>query len=88
MVIGMSEGYFQRNESFDVVLCKKDVNPMTAKPEDFKRVAIMAPEPSLAGDDDEVKKIVGDGYRQVEVVATGRPSDHETMARHRAANAE
>lgn len=84
----MSEGYFQRREQFDVILVKKDVNAMGAKPEDFKRVGVTATEAALASDEDEVKKAVADGYRQVEIVAGGRPSDFETMARHRATSGD
>lgn len=82
------DGYYQRNESFDVILCKKGVNAMAAKPDDFRRVPVQAPEPSLVGDDEEVKKAVGEGYLQVEVVSAGRPSDHETMARGRATSGD
>lgn len=84
----MSEGYFQRNEGFSVVLVKKDLNPMTAKPDDFRRVDVQAPEPGVAYDDPEVLKIAGEGYRAVECVGQGKPSDYESMARQRAAAAE
>ncbi len=84
----MSEGYFQRREQFDVILVKNEVNALGAKPEDFKRVGVTATESALAGDEDEVKKAIAEGYRQVEIVGGGRPSDYETMARHRATSGD
>jgi hypothetical protein len=84
----MGDGYFQRQEAFDVVMVKKDVNPMSAKPGDFKRVAVSATEPGVAADDPEVAKVAAEGYVRCEVVASGKPSDHETMARGRATSGD
>lgn len=77
-------GYVERKEHFDVVLLKKDVSEMAAKPEDFKRVAVVAPDPLRAQQTEEVAKVIKEGYRPLAAVPPMVQIDAEIHARRRA----
>lgn len=77
----MDQNYPTRKEMFDVVMIKKGINDMTAKPEDFKRVSVEATDPIAAQTDDKV--IAENEYRVLFATRPGVPTDPETMARRR-----
>lgn len=53
------ESYPTHTEMFDVVMLKKGISQLTAKPEDFKRVKVTAPDPLSAQMHDDVLKESG-----------------------------
>jgi hypothetical protein len=73
----------ERKESFDVVLLKEGVNPMEAKPDDYKRVPVQATSTLAAQMLDEAQVA---GYRPVNATPPGYTTDDEVMARQRELN--
>lgn len=76
--------YRPQGELFEVVLCKKDVNPMKAAPGDFKRVPVVANDPSAAVSHEDVTKAVGEEYKILQAGKPMVPTDYEHHANLRA----
>jgi hypothetical protein len=68
-------------ENFEVVLIKKGVSDLSAKPEDFKRVPVQASNPLQAQTKDEAQV---DGYHVLFAAKPGVLTDPEIMANRRA----
>jgi len=73
-----------RGEQFEVVLCKKGVNPLQGTPEDFSRVQVVASDPTEAVNSEAAIKAAGDAYTIVQAAKPMVPTDFEHMARLRA----
>jgi len=79
--------YFSRTQRFDVVLMKKGVNGMEAKPDDFTRVSVTADSVSLAEQDPAVAEAQKAGFSLYRVTAPGYTTEFEIEARRRAHDA-
>lgn len=75
--------WYPRTQSFDVVLLKKNVNTVTAKPEDFKRVQVRADSVSEAEGSAEVKAAAGKEFIVHKSVPPGYTTEAEVDARRR-----
>lgn len=80
--------YAPRSERFDVVMLRAGVAQHVAKPDDFKRVSVVAREAFGARSDAAVLAAEAAGYQLVTVVNPGGTSDAENQARRRAHEAE
>jgi len=78
---------FHRGQNFDVVLMRKGVNGMEAKPDDFKRVAVGAVSSTAAREAPEVAAAAGKDFEVHQVTGPGHTTEFENMARQRAAAA-
>lgn len=79
-----SEFASSHSETFDVVLCKKDVAALDGKPEDFRRVTVSASEPYKALQHEDVVSAVAEGWVVLQAVPQGGLQEHEMNARARA----
>ena len=75
--------YFPRTQTFDVVILKKGVNTVTAKPEDFRRVQVRADSVSEAEKSAEVMAALGGGFIVHKSVPPGYTTEAEVDARRR-----
>lgn len=73
--------YPKHLEDFEVVLIKDGVSDLSAKPDDFARVAVQAENPIAAQMRDEAKK---KGFRVLFAAKPGVMTDPEIQARRRA----
>jgi|GEM_PF-2311039 len=75
--------WYPRTQSFDVVILKKNVNTVTAKPEDFKRVQVRADSVSEAEKSPEVLAALSGGFIVHKLVPPGYTTEAEVDARRR-----
>jgi len=75
--------WYPRTQSFDVVLLRKSVNTVTAKPEDFRRVQVRADSVSEAEKSTEVMAALGGGFIVHKSVPPGYTTEAEVDARRR-----
>ena len=71
-----------RNEAFDVVMLKLTANEMMARPGDFKRLAVLAPDSLSARWLPEVAALEKE-YRCIGAVPPGFQTEPEAMAQQR-----
>lgn len=78
---------FARGQTFDVILIKKGVNGMDAKPDDFKRISVSAASVTETQTAPEVLEAAKAGFVYYQTTAPGHTTEFEHMARKRAADA-
>lgn len=76
------DDYKPQEQMFDVVCLKAGVNVLTAAPDDFKRIAVQAPDPLAAQMHDDVRKSA-DGFTILFSAPPGVMTDPEIQARVR-----
>jgi hypothetical protein len=76
--------YPTHRENFDVVMLKTGVSPTTAKPDDFRRVNVVAGSPFEARQAAEVAAAEAEGWATQDVKPPGSPSELEHQAGLRA----
>lgn len=79
----MNDTYPVYMQHFDVLLMRKGVSEDAAKPEDFKRVPVVAKDQVQALLDDNVRKEAGDDFHVVLATLPNSPTGPEMMARRR-----
>lgn len=82
----MDTNYPQHKESFEVVLIKRNISSLTAKPGDFKRIPVVATDPLAAQMSDEVIK--EKEWLPLFAAPPGVLTDPEIQARQRELSAE
>lgn len=75
--------YVPRGQNFDVILLKKGVNGMEAKPDDFKRISVTADSVAQSQEDPEVVAALKD-FDYVQATAPGHRTEFEIGAQKRA----
>lgn len=75
--------WYPRTQSFDVVILRKSVNTVTAKPEDFQRVQVRADSVAEAEGSPEVAAALGKGFIVHKSVPPGYTTEAEVDARRR-----
>lgn len=72
-----------QTENFDVVLLRNGVNELTAKPDDFRRVPVVATGPLAAVMSGEAAAVAAEGFTILHAATPGVATGPEAMARQR-----